>query len=125
LKRLLLDQGCPRSTASILNNQGWQVLHVGDVGLSRATDTAILEHAHAENRVCVTLDADFHAILAVSGAVRPSTVRIRIEGLHADALAALLVRAWPHVEADLDQGALVTIDSTSIRVRRLPIQRVG
>lgn len=121
MKRLFLDQGCPRSTASILNAQGWDVLHAGDIGLSRATDTDILEHARTDNRACVTLDADFHAILALSGATGPSTVRIRIEGLDGQALAAVLVRAWAQVENDLDQGALVTIDPTSVRVRRLPI----
>ena len=123
MKRVLLDQGCPRSTASILNSQGWDVLHAGDVGLSATTDAEILERARIDDRVCVTLDADFHAILALSGAEGPSTVRIRIEGLRAEALAALLLRAWPRIEADLQPGALVTIDLTSIRVRRLPVSR--
>lgn len=121
MKRLLLDQGCPRSTASILNAQGWDVVHVGDVGLRRATDAEIIEHARIGNRACVTLDADFHAILAVSGSVGPSTVRVRIEGLDGEALTALRVRAWTQVEGDLEHGALVTIDPTSIRVRRLPV----
>ena len=62
--RLLLDQGLPRSAASILVESEWDALHVGDLGLSRATDKEIIEYARRENRICVTLDADFHAILA-------------------------------------------------------------
>lgn len=67
MKRLLLDQGVPRSTAKILNAQCWDVLHVGDVGMSKADDRAILGYAGREHRVCVTLDADFHAIIALAG----------------------------------------------------------
>lgn len=121
MKRLLLDQGCPRSTCTILNTEGWDVIHVGDLCMSRARDAEVLERAMAEGRVCVTLDADFHALLAVSGARGPSTVRIRIEGPDATALANLIRRAWPQIEAHLDRGAMITIDPASIRTRMLPI----
>lgn len=42
------------------------VQHVADIGMSRALDSEILECGRLEKRVCVTLDADFHALLAVS-----------------------------------------------------------
>ena len=121
MKRLLLDQGCPRSTSATLNAEGWDVVHVGELGMSRAPDSEVLGRALLDGRVCVTLDADFHALLAVSGATGPSTVRLRIEGLDAVAFADLIRRVWPQVEADLDRGAMVTIDAASIRVRHLPI----
>ena len=88
--RLLLDQGLPRSTATLLQAVGWDVQHVADVGMSCASDSELLHFARKERRVCVTLDADFHAQLAVSGATGPSVVRIRIEGLRGRALADLL-----------------------------------
>jgi len=68
---LLLDQGLPRSAATLLREQGWDVLHTGDIGLSKATDRAILDYAQAEKRTVITLDADFHAILAVENAEAP------------------------------------------------------
>jgi predicted nuclease of predicted toxin-antitoxin system len=121
LRRLVLDQGCPRSTARILNEQGWEVVHVGDVGLSRASDVDILEWARNNNRVCVTLDADFHAYLAVTNASTPSTVRLRREGLDAEALAQLQQKVWPTIEDALDHGAMVTVTRLNVRLRRLPL----
>lgn len=123
MKRLLLDQGLPRSAAALLRQAGWDVIHVSDIGMSRADDVDILRHARAETRICVTLDADFHALLATSGEPGPSVMRIRKEGLDAPALATLLQGIWPRVEAALDAGAMVTVTDRSVRVRPLPIAR--
>ena len=69
---------------------------MSDIGLSRATDRQILDYAMSDNRICVTLDADFHALLATAGASKPSVIRIRKEGMPAHALAQLLVRSEEH-----------------------------
>jgi len=67
------------------------------------------------------LDADFHALLAVTSHVKPSVVRIRQEGLNGDALAALVSRIWPSLETAIAQGAVVTVTQHRIRLRLLPI----
>ncbi len=66
--KLLLDQGLPRTAAELLRVAGFDTLHVGDVGYATATDAAILQLALGEQRIVVTLDADFHALLALSAA---------------------------------------------------------
>jgi predicted nuclease of predicted toxin-antitoxin system len=58
--RLLLDQGLPRSAVLHLKNAGIEAAHVGDRGLATASDSKILDFGRHENRVVVTLDADFH-----------------------------------------------------------------
>lgn len=121
MKRLLLDQGLPRSTPALLAQAGWDVAHVSDIGMSRADDIDILQRARTEQRVCVTLDADFHALLATSGEPGPSVIRVRREGLDASALAALLQAVWPDIEDALTAGAMVTVTDRAIRIRRLPI----
>jgi predicted nuclease of predicted toxin-antitoxin system len=121
VKRLLLDQGLPRSTGTILADAGWDVVHVADVGMSRAEDTSILERARSEQRICITLDADFHALLATSGEPFPSVLRIRKEGLDAAGVARLLEEIWPRVDRALASGAMVTVTDHSVRTRRLPI----
>jgi len=121
VRRVILDQGLPRGTVALLKNAGWQVVHTGDIGLSRATDQQIVEYAREKGFVVVTLDADFHAIIAVENASTPSVVRIRREGMKADALASLLIEIWPTVSDHLKNGALVTVDDRSVRVRSIPI----
>ena len=89
--------------------------------MSRADDGDVLKRARAEQRVCVALDGDFHALLATSGESGPSVVRIRREGLNAGALASLLQTVWPEIEDALAAGAMVTVTDRAIRIRRLPI----
>lgn len=115
MKRLLLDQGLPASTAALLRQSGWEVVHVPEIGMSRASDADIVRRARAESRVCITLDADFHSILATSGEQTPSVIRIRKEGLDATTLAALLQRIWPRIEDALDNGALLTLERIPFR----------
>ena len=71
----------------------------------------------------MTLDADFHMRLALSGATKPSVIRIRIEGLRADGLAEVLRRVIDQCAEDLAQGALVSVTETALRLRRLPLLR--
>ena len=119
--RLLLDQGLPRSTASVLRASGWDAIHVGEIDMAKSPDRDILDYARGSNRVCVTLDADFHAILAVSGASQPSVIRIRREGLRGEYLAGMLVAIWPRIEKYILRGAMVTVTSHSLRIRNLPV----
>lgn len=121
MKGILLDQGIPGTAAKILKEKGWDVLHTGDIGLSGATDNEILEYARAEKRVIVTLDADFHAILAVANESEPSVIRIRQEGLKGPALADLIENIWPSIIEQLKSGAIVSVTEKSIRIRTIPL----
>ncbi len=119
--RALLDQGLPRSAAGLLREAGWDVVHTRDIGLATASDVRILERAQAEHRMVVTLDADFHRLLATSGANLPSVVRVRQEGLAAVPLVKLLLDAVARAEAALASGAMVTVTARAVRIRLLPI----
>jgi predicted nuclease of predicted toxin-antitoxin system len=119
--RLILDQGLPRDAASLLREIGYDCIHVGEIGMWAAPDREILAWADQQNAAVVTLDADFHAILAVSSASGPSVIRIRIEGLDAAAIAAMLRWVLVNYEADLACGCVVTVKSRKITSHKLPI----
>ena len=48
--------------------------------MGKSDDDVILAWSLGKNAIVVTLDADFHSILAVSGASGPSVIRLRIQG---------------------------------------------
>jgi predicted nuclease of predicted toxin-antitoxin system len=74
-----------------------------------------------QGRIVVTLDADFHALLALSRATSPSVIRIRIEGLHGQKAANLIQAVLKDCSEDLEKGAIVTVQPGRIRVRGLPL----
>jgi predicted nuclease of predicted toxin-antitoxin system len=121
--KLLLDQGLPRTAAALLCEVGIDAVHVADIGMAAALDEQIVARAHAEGRVVVTLDADFHAILALTRATGPSVIRIRVEGLRGEDLARRIRVVLGACSGDLATGAVVSADMTRIRLRRLPIAR--
>jgi predicted nuclease of predicted toxin-antitoxin system len=102
---------------------GFDAVHAGDIGMATAADEELIERARIEERTIVTLDADFHALLALSNASSPSTVRVRIEGLRGEELAKLVQRVVTLCEADLRVGAMVTVDEATVRVRALRLAR--
>lgn len=116
---LLLDQGLPRSAAVVLRGTGVDAIHVGDVGLSTATDIEIIRFARERGQAIVKLDTDFHSLLALSGARSPSV--IRIEGLRGDALANILRGVMKSCAEDLEAGAAVSVDPSGVRLRRLQL----
>ena len=119
--KLLLDQGTPRSAATILRRAGLDAVHTGEIGLAEAEDSEIIRRAALEDRVVVTLDTDFHAQLALTQSQKPSVIRIRVEGLRAEEFSALLQNVLNQCADDLKAGAMVSVNDFQIRVRRLPI----
>jgi predicted nuclease of predicted toxin-antitoxin system len=120
--RVLLDQGLSPRAAMILRELEFDALHISEVGMSRAEDVEILERARQEDRVCVTLDHDFHGHLALTGSGRPSVVLLRVQGLDAQGQANLIRAICIQCEAALADGAAISADGKSIRVRRLPLK---
>lgn len=122
MNRLLLDQGLAPHAAAILRERGIDAAHVSEIGMDQADDAQILERARNDKRVCITLDHDFHAHLAMTAQGRPSVVLLRIQGLDAQGQADLIYLVCRHCESALSEGAAISADRESIRVRRLPLR---
>lgn len=90
--------------------------------MAAASDAEILEEGRKQGAVVVTLDADFHASLALSGALLPSVVRIRIEGMKGEQVATIIQRVEAVAKSDLEAGAAVTVTERRIALRRLPLR---
>jgi predicted nuclease of predicted toxin-antitoxin system len=119
---LLLDQGLAPGAAVILREHGFDAVHVMEIGLERSADSDILATARLQNRTCVTLDHDFHAHLALAGEGRPSVILLRVEGLATAEQADLIGSICLACDAVLAEGAAISADGRSLRVRRLPLR---
>jgi predicted nuclease of predicted toxin-antitoxin system len=122
MRRVLLDQGLAPAAAALLRDRGWDAVHVSEMHLAKAADAEILDAARQTDRVCITLDHDFHAHLAMAGAGRPSVVLLRVQGLNASAQAALICAVWQSCEEALAAGAAVSADTSTVRIRSLPLK---
>lgn len=120
--KLLLDQGLPRTGAALLREAGFDAVHVGELGMAFAEDGQILERARQDESVVVTLDADFHALLALAEASRPSVIRLRVEGLRGWSVAELIKKVVAACSEELEAGAAVTADLRRVRIRKLPLR---
>jgi predicted nuclease of predicted toxin-antitoxin system len=119
--RLLLDNGVPRGAVPILVDATVDAVHVGAIGLADASDAQIIAHAMLQQMIVVTLDADFHTLLAISGADKPSVIRIRVEGLRAAACAELIMKVIRRFATELVEGAALSVDAKSVRCHSLPM----
>ena len=119
--RLVLDQGVPRDAAAVLRSLGHDCIHVGEIGMSQAADDEILAFSREGNAVVVTLDADFHAIVAVSGAQGPSVIRMRLQGLGGPEVVEVVRKVLASFEAELKRGSLITVKALKTTCHRLPI----
>ena len=120
--KLLLDQGLPPLTAELLRGQGIDAVHVSEVGLSRAEDLRIIELAQTSNRIIITLDADYHASIALTSAPSPSVIWIRVVNLRSSEYVEIIMPILNEYKDMLINGVLITIRSDrKIKTRLLPI----
>jgi predicted nuclease of predicted toxin-antitoxin system len=119
--RLVLDQGVPRDAASLLRSLGYDCIHVGEIGMSKAADEEILAFSLRKKALVVTLDVDFHAILAVSGAQEPSVIRVRLQGMGAPEVVEVVGKVLIRFEQELKGGSLITVKAHKTTCHRLPI----
>ena len=121
--KILVDQNLPLLASTLLRDLGHDSVHTRELGLQRATDQELLSLALEEDRIIVTLDIDFHTLLATSNGSRPSVILLRERGLLPVEVSERVQRVFSQFEERLQAGCLVTIGATSIRVRDLPLWR--
>jgi predicted nuclease of predicted toxin-antitoxin system len=86
-----------------------------------ASDEKILARALAEDRIVVSADSDFSAILAAQEAERPSFILFRDPNLLvARDYVDMLLPVLPALERELLGGCVVVFRSNRLRVRKLP-----
>ena len=120
--KLLLDANLSPRVARLLKEAGHDAIHVADIGLLTATDPAILRAAAKEERILLTADSDFGALLALGSLASPSVLLLRsADHLRPSEQAELIAANLPQIAEDLERGAIVSLTRDRLRVRELPI----
>ncbi len=117
--KFLLDHDVYKATGQYLSRLGHDVVHVAQLGLSRASDEELLEVAQQRGRLFVTRDRDFGRLVFLMGLssgvlylrMLPSTQSF----VHNELKGVLRV----YDEEELSR-AFVVIEPGGHRIRRLP-----
>lgn len=88
---------------------GHDAVSVVEIGLSGTDDEEVRAAAIADQRVLLTLDADFANVLRYPPEETPGVVRLRLHPATEDAVDEMLKRAIPRVAEARIRGKLVEI----------------
>ncbi len=120
--RFLADMGVSMSTVRMLRDRGHEAIHLREEKLNRLPDIDILKKAREENRIVITFDLDFGDLLAIGNHAIPSVIIFRLHNQTPASVQPKLVEIITNRGRDLLDGALVIVEDTRYRVRRLPIE---
>lgn len=120
--KLLLDLNLSVRWIEFLHISGFAAVHWSTLGAANAPDSLIMEYAKQNDFIVVTHDLDFGAIHAATQGQKPSVIQLRADDISPETIADRVIIALHQMAADLEAGALVTIDLKRTRIRILPLR---
>ncbi len=101
--KFLVDNQLPMALCHFIASRGCDCEHVLDLGMERALDFAIWEHARLTDRVIVSKDEDFFHLASLPDAVG-RLVWVRLGNCRTPFLIARFEQLWSKVAALLQAG---------------------
>jgi len=104
---LLVDNQLPLALARYLAANGWECIHVQEVGLAAADDRTIWQYAKERGLTIVSKDEDFQALANRQCSIPPQVVWVRLGNCRTDALLEAFSRILPELHEMLAAGDTV------------------
>lgn len=122
----LIDSSLSPSVAEKLREAGHDSVHVRRYGIHKADDAVVIARAIQEDRVLVSADTDFAAVLAVRQVGKLSVILLKRHAPRRAAEQARLLLAHRAMLTELvDQGSLIVFEEERLRCRSLFFMRDG
>ena len=119
--KILIDMNLSPDWVNVFTAASIESVHWSNIGNPAAKDTVLMAYAQVNNYIVFTNDLDFGTLLAIQKVKLPSVIQIRTQDLLPDSMGTLVISALNQFSLELERGALLTIDSSRLRVRILPI----
>jgi len=119
--KILIDMNLSPKWSNFLIKNGIEAIHWSSVGSHDSTDEDIFSYAKKQNLTILTSDLDFGFILAITHGKKPSVIQIKAGALSSNNIGDMVVSAIKLLTEDIEQGALITIDTHKTRVSLLPL----
>ena len=121
--RFLADAGISPKTVEFLKQLGHEATHVRTLGMQRAPDAQVIALARTDGSVFLSFDLDFGDLLALGVTDKPSVILFRLADERAESVNRRLSTVLSEQVTELESGALILVQDTRYRVRKLPILR--
>ncbi len=119
--KILIDMNLSPDWVEVFTTAEIESVHWSRIGDPAAQDTILMAYARINDYVVFTNDLDFGTLLAIQQVNLPSVIQVRSQDLLPNSIGNLVISALQQFRSELTTGALVTIDSSRLRVRILPI----
>jgi len=119
--RFLADMGIAQRIVQWLKAEGHEAVHLREENLHRIPNGAIFEKAHLEKRILLTFDLDFGEIVALSAGQPVSVILFRLHNSRTPHVIERLKKVLEDCRQALEQGAIVVVEESRHRIRRLPL----
>lgn len=119
--RFLVDMNLSPKWVGALEQSSVEAMHWSAIGPANTSDPEIMAYAKEHGFIVLTNDLDFGSILAATGGNAPSVVQLRTDDCRVESIGELVIRSILRAEDQLAAGALVTIETTKLRITSLPI----
>jgi predicted nuclease of predicted toxin-antitoxin system len=119
--KILVDMNLSPKWADFLIENGIEAVHWSFIGSPDSPDTDIFAYAKTHDFTIFTNDLDFGFILAITHGKKPSVIQTRTGTLGHNRIGDIVISTIRMLAADIEKGALVTIDQNKTRVNLLPL----